>query len=143
MENPVPKMLSEKLRLVYWVANITIALTWIYHGIIPKLLYMETGELSMVTASGMFEGNETTLVYAVGVLEIIFGMMFLFLGRLKLMHWLNIGALVALGIAACVIKNDIYSYPFNPATTAFGVIGLSIVVLTIRGYLPARSKPSK
>jgi hypothetical protein len=131
-------MNSEKLRLIYWVANITIALTWIYHGIVPKLLYMETGELPMVTASGMFEGNETVVVYVVGVLEIVFGMMFLFLGRWKTMHWLNIGALVALGIAACVIKNDIYSYPFNPATTAFGVIGLSVIVLAIREYLPAR-----
>ena len=132
--------LSEKLRLVYWVANITIALTWIYHGIVPKLLYMETGELPMVIASGMFEGNEAVVVYVVGVLEIIFGIMFLFLGRFQLMHWLNIGALVALGIAACVIKNDIYSYPFNPATTAFGVIGLSVIVLMLREYLPARVK---
>jgi hypothetical protein len=136
----VSKSLSEKLCLIYWVANITIALTWIYHGIVPKLLYMETGELPMVKASGMFEGNEAAVVYAVGVAEIIFGMMFLFLGRLKIMHWLNIGSLVALGIAACTIKSDIFIYPFNPATTAFGVIGLSIVVLAIREFVPRAGK---
>ena len=131
-------MNSEKLRLIYWVANITIALTWIYHGIVPKLLYMETGELPMVKESGMFGGNEAAVVYVVGVLEIIFGMMFLFLGSWKIMHWLNIGALVALGIAACVIRNDIYTYPFNPATTAFGVMGLSVIVLVIREYVPKK-----
>jgi hypothetical protein len=132
------KTLSERLLLIYWVANITIALTWIYHGIVPKLLYMETGELPMVMESGMFGGNEAAVVYVVGVLEIIFGMLFLFLGRWKIMHWLNIGSLLALGIAACVIRNDIYTYPFNPATTAFGVMGLSVIVLAIREYLPRR-----
>lgn len=132
------KALSDKLRLIYWVANITIALTWIYHGIVPKLLYMETGELPMVMESGMFGGNEAAVVYLVGALEIIFGIMFLFLGKWKIMHWLNIGSLCALGIAACVIRNDIYTYPFNPATTAFGVIGLSVVVLVIRQHVPPR-----
>jgi hypothetical protein len=137
-DEPVSVTLSKKIKAVYWIANITIALTWIYHGVIPKLLYMETGELSMVDASGMFKGNGAAVVYAVGVAEIIFGLMFLFLGRLKIMHWLNIAGLLFLGIAACVIRHDIYSYPFNPATTSFGVIGLSVIVLMIREYVPVK-----
>jgi len=90
---------------------------------------METGELGMVQSSGMFTGHESTVVYVIGVLEILFGLSILFFGKLKILHYLNILGLVLLGIGAIVAKPEIYLQPFNPATTSFGVIGLSIIVL--------------
>lgn len=137
--------LSKKIFAALFIANFLIAITWLYHGIVPKLMHMETGELDMLTATGLFEGIEREMVYAVGVAEIVFGTAFLFFGRMKLLHWLNILALVGLGIAAHTIKPDIYIHPFNPATTSFASIGLSIIVLALRKYVPhagnCRRKP--
>lgn len=136
LEQGIAPSLSKKLFFTLFIANFMIAITWIYHGIFPKLLHMETGELSMLTATGLFKGMEREAVYGVGIAEIIFGIGFLFLGRMKSMHWLNIISLLALGIAAYTAKPEIYIHPFNPATTAFGVMGLSIIVLAIRKYVP-------
>ncbi len=147
LEQGIAPSLSKKLFFTLFIANFMIAITWIYHGIFPKLLHMETGELTMLTATGIFKGIEREAVYAVGIAELLFGMAILFFGRRKFLHWLNILALVGLGIAAATAKPEIYIHPFNPATTAFGVMGLSIVVLAIRKYVPyagnCKRKPGK
>ncbi len=132
--------LSKKISSIIFIANLTIAITWLYHGIIPKLMYMETGELSMVIDSGMFRGNEVAVVYIVGIAEVIFGLLILFFGRKNILHWLNVFGLLALAIGATFAKPDIYSYPFNPATTEFGIIGLSIIVLLLNNYFPGINK---
>ncbi len=131
--------LSGKLPTVLFIANFTIAATWVYHGVFPKLLYMETGELSMVSASGIFKGIEREAVYTIGAAEVIFGLAFIFFGRLRILHWLNISALIILGIGAAIVQPDIYIYPFNPATTAFGIMGLSTIMLMIGKYIPDKN----
>jgi len=127
---------ARRAYLVFLLANFTIALSWLYHGIVPKLLYMETGELAMMKASGLLPGMETAAVYAVGIGEIIFGLLFLFLGRNRMLHYLNLAGLLALGGAAFFAKAGIYKAPFNPATTSFGIMALSLAVLALRPLLP-------
>ncbi|MBK0403249.1 DoxX-like family protein [Adhaeribacter sp. BT258] len=129
--------LSKKLLFVLILSNFLIALTWLYHGIVPKLMYMETGELEMLTASGMFTGYEKEGVYAAGIAEIFFGIAFLFFGRWRLLHYLNIFSLLILGGIALVAKHEVYLAPFNPATTSFGVIGLSVIVLSLLKFTPS------
>ncbi|MFB9862871.1 DoxX-like family protein [Rufibacter immobilis] len=128
---------SKTLGLLLVISNLLIAFTWLYHGVVPKLLYMETGELAMLTASGMFTGYEVEGVYAAGIAEIIFGLGFLFFGRWRLLHYLNIFSLVALGVIAFFAQPAVYLAPFNPATTSAGAIGLSLVVLKILNWVPS------
>src|SRR5688500_4522890 len=90
--------LNKTLLFVLKVSNSLISLTWIYHGVVPKLMFMETGELEMLTASGFVTGFEKEGGYAAGKGEILFGLAFLFLGRLRILHYLNIFSLLALGI---------------------------------------------
>ena len=134
---------NKTLHFVLKVSNFLIALTWVYHGIVPKLMFMETGELEMLTASGLFSGFEKEGVYAAGIAEILFGLAFLFLGRLRILHYLNIFSLLALGATAFVAKPEIYLAPFNPATTSFGVIGLSVIALHLLNFISgsANEKP--
>ncbi len=136
LDRDIAPRVSRTLYLLFALANVTIALTWLYHGIVPKLLYMETGELAMMKASGLFGGMETTAVIAVGIGEILFGLAFLFLGRNRFLHYLNIASLLALGCTAFVAKAAIYKAPFNPATTSIGVLALSLMVLAMRPFLP-------
>jgi len=128
--------LKKTLLFVLKVSNSLIALTWIYHGVVPKLMFMETGELEMLTASGLFTGFEKEGVYAAGIAEILFGLGFLFFGKLRILHYLNIFSLLALGATAFLAKPEIYLAPFNPATTSFGVIGLSIIALRLLKFIP-------
>lgn len=147
LENGTKPALSKKIFFAYFIANFLIALTWLYHGVVPKLLHPETGEQAMIAASGMFTGMERETVYAVGVAEIVFGITILFFGRIKLLHGLNIIALLMLGMGAYVIKPEMYTAPFNPATTSFCAIGLSVIALALHKHVPyagnCRRKPRK
>lgn len=147
LDQEIHPKLARNLYLIFLLANFTIAISWMYHGIFPKLLHMETGELEMMKASGLFSGMEVNAVYGVGIGEIIFGLLFLFLGRSKMLQLLNIAGLLALGITAFVAKSEIYNAPFNPATTSFGIIALSVIILISRKFLPdagrCKRKPKK
>ncbi|KAA9340269.1 DoxX-like family protein [Adhaeribacter soli] len=129
--------LSKALLFTFLLSNFLIALTWLYHGLVPKLMFMETGELEMLTASGLFTGFEKAGVYAAGIGEILFGLAFFVFGRSRLLHYLNIFGLIALGATALLAKPEVYLAPFNPATTSFGVIGLSLIILSILKFLPS------
>ena len=120
------------------IANVVIGITWLYHGIVPKLLFMQTGELGMIQSSGLFKGMEPQTVYTIGVLEVLFGLAVLFFGRYNILHYLSIAGLCCLGIGAFIIKPDVYIQPFNPVTTSLGVIGLSFIVLRIKKNMPAK-----
>lgn len=147
LDKEIHPKVARKLYLLFLLANFTIALSWLYHGIFPKLLHMETGELDMMKASGLFSGIEAEAVIGVGIGEILFGLSFLLFGRSKLLHLLNIIGLISLGITAFFAKAEIYNAPFNPATTSFGIIALSVIMLGIRTFLPdaanCRRKPLK
>ena len=136
LDKDIAPEVSRRLYLLYAIANVAIAASWLYHGIVPKLLHMETGELAMMKASGLFGGMEATAVYGVGIAEILFGLAFLFIGRNRLLHYLNIAGLLALGSTAFFAQSSIYLAPFNPATTSFGIMALSLIVLGIRRFLP-------
>lgn len=138
MEKDLQPQLAESMQYIYRISIVVIAATWLYHGIVPKILFMETGELPMMEAMGWFKGFAPAAVYTIGAGEILFGLAFLFFGRLKLLHYLNIFGLLALGIGAAIAQPSVYTMPFNPATTSFGVIGLSMIVLRIMKYLPSK-----
>lgn len=147
LDKDIAPEVSRRLYLLFALANFTIALSWLYHGIVPKLLYMETGELAMMQASGLLPSMEVAAVYGVGIGEILFGLLFLFLGRSRILHYINLAGLLALGITAFYAKAAVYKAPFNPATTSFGIMALSVVVLSIRRFLPdagnCKRKPVK
>lgn len=101
-------------------------------------MHMETGELATMKGAGItaLQGIEQGAVYAVGIGEILFGLAFVFAGKYKALHYLNIAGLLILGTCAFAIRANVYLQPFNPATTSFGAIGLSLIVLKIRQYVP-------
>ncbi|MCR8659908.1 DoxX-like family protein [Paenibacillus endoradicis] len=103
---------------------------WIYQGLIPKLLVQDSGELDIVRNIAMFQGYESILLAIVGVVEILFGVIFLLVrGRAyRILHIINIIALIALAISVAA-QQHILVAPFNPITLNIALITLSIVSL--------------
>lgn len=122
---------AKVIRSIYMISTWAIALTWLYHGIVPKLLFMEMGERRLIEISGLFKGNETLIVYSVGVGQVLLGLAFIFFGGIKKLHYLSILVSLFLCLGALVIKPEMYTYPFNPATASFGILALSLIVIKI------------
>jgi hypothetical protein len=135
LEDGVKPAVSLKNALSLLVTRLTLALVWMYQGMVPKLLYPNTGELEILRNSGLFVGFEENLLQMLGVGEVLFGMLFL-LSNSRRLHWLNVTALLTLGLGALGSQPEIFIAPFNPFAVNVALIGLSAVALLLDGAVP-------
>ncbi|SFE26321.1 DoxX-like family protein [Paenibacillus algorifonticola] len=64
LEQHIPPAATIQRALIHYVSLALLAVLWLYQGIVPKLLYPETGELAQLHASGLFSGwEEQALVF--------------------------------------------------------------------------------
>lgn len=113
--------------LIHVTAQSALAAIWIYQGLVPKLLFPDSGELEILRAAGIFNGMEPTVLSAVGVGEILFGIFFLVPQFGKRLHYLNIFALLAFGVGAFLSQKALFVAPFNPVTLTVAMIALSLI----------------
>ena len=135
LEDGVRPAVSLKNALSLLVIRLTLALVWIYQGVVPKLLYPHSGELELLRNSGLFTGFEAKLLQGIGVGEVLFGALFL-LSASRRLHWLNVMALLVLGLGALGSQPHIFVAPFNPFAVNVALIGLSAVALLLDGVVP-------
>lgn len=125
-------------QLTVLLSNIALGLVWIYQGLIPKLLFRDTGELEILKKSGLFIGNEKMVLTFIGWIEILFGLVILFAPK-KSVHIINIIALLMLSTAAIFSNAIIFTFPFNPFSLNISLITISIIAILNFGSLPKAS----
>jgi len=112
------------------IANVSLAISWFYQGLMPKIIFKHPQEIAMVTNSGVFsEEQAVTIVMVAGILECIFASAFLLFPHSKIVHWLNISALTVLCAGALFTEISLFIFPFNPATLSITMIALSLISL--------------
>lgn len=121
-----------KGQLTVLLSSITLSLVWIYQGLIPKLLFTDTGEIEILKKSVVFTGNEKYVLTFMGWAEILFGFIILIVHK-KSIHILNIIALLLLSAAALFSNAIIFTFPFNPFSLNISMIAISLIaILNIR-----------
>ena len=111
------------------LARYVIGLTWIYHGLFPKLLSIAPLEQAMTGSIGFNEEITYLLIKGAGVGEIIFGIVFILFYRVKAIKILNLAGLIGLLIFAAVLTPYILMEAFNPVTTNIPLILLGYILL--------------
>jgi hypothetical protein len=132
-----PKQAAQA-QLTVLLSSIALSLVWIYQGLIPKLLFTGTGEIEILKQSGVFTGNEKNILTFIGLAEIFFGLIILFVHK-KLIHIINIIALLLLSAAALFSNAIIFTFPFNPFSISISMIALSIIAILNIRCLPKAS----
>lgn len=116
------------------VARISLALIWIYQGLIPKMLFVDTsGEIETVTAAGVPSEWARAALLIAGAIEALFGLALLVLWRMRALYLFNIAALVALAATATVARPEVFIWQFNPAA-----LNLAMIALAAVGWVSAR-----
>ena len=137
IEEGIDPGVSGQRAVVHAVARLCIALVFLYHGLVPKLLYHDPIELAMLLAAGVPASAADRALIVIGLGEVAFaaGLLAAWRARWPLLATavLMVGALA--GVA--------YSSPrmlraaFNPVT-----LNLSIAALAVIGWLSAPDLPS-
>jgi hypothetical protein len=131
---------SRRLALADWLTRATLGAVWVYQGVVPKLLFPDTGELSILQGAGFSAGAAHRVAAGVGVGEILFGLLFFLLParRLRPVYWLHLVGLLVLGAGALFSQPAVFVAPFNPLTLNAALMALAAVGL----LLPPELLPS-
>ena len=124
---------SLSLWLVHATARISIAAIWIWHGLVPKLIFRNADEQAMLAQAGV----SAKLLPWMGGVEILIGLFVLLAWRWKPVFAASIALMVAALVGVAINSPQYLQAAFNPVTLNFAVIALSII-----GWIAAGSLPS-
>jgi uncharacterized membrane protein YphA (DoxX/SURF4 family) len=124
---------SLTLTLVHATARLSTAAIWIWHGLVPKLVYHHIDEQTMLLQSGL----PLTLLPIIGALEVLFGILILCTWRWRTIFAANAALMIAATIAVAINSPAYLKAAFNPVTLNAAVIALSLV-----GWLTAKNLPT-
>jgi hypothetical protein len=140
LEKGIPPPRSPHLTLLHALTRLTLAAAWLYQGLIPKLLFPQSGEIAIWQQMGRFPGQEATLVTLIGTAQLLFALTFLLFWRAPALFVLNLIALLALGIGAAVTYPPIFTAPFSPLPLTLTMAALSLIGLLTTPHLPSATR---
>lgn len=115
---------------VFKFINLILALLWIYQGLVPKFLFLNSDEIFVWQWVGLSLEKAKLAGHASGITEIIFGLCFLFSAH-KYIHYLSILGLLGLLVLIGVLIPSTLILPYNPIVMNISMISLSIIYLLL------------
>ena len=112
----------------YALSRSAIALIWIYHGLIPKIIFQHSTELELV-AKGPLVVNETTTILIAGVCEVLLGVCVLLFWRQRWPIALSLVGFSILLLGALIVAPGLAIHAFNPITLTVSAILFCLIQL--------------
>jgi hypothetical protein len=145
IERGIPPEISRNRALIDCVTRLTLVFIWLYHGIVPKLLYRSPDELRMLREAGVPAAWVPAAALTAGWLEIAIALMMLIFWRARWPMWATIALMFAAMIGVGWHSPDYFHAAFNPVTFNLAVAALAVCGLLVAGDLPSakncRRKP--
>ncbi len=119
-----------EMRLRFWVdfwGRLGLAGSWFYQGLIPKLIFPQSGELEILLQSGVDSQIAPLLLTAIGLFQMTLGFLFILCPHGKWLFQLTLVLLTALGIGVLFQIPSLYTLPFNPASLSIAMGALALV----------------
>lgn len=123
-------MIDARLLRIAWLARLALAAVFIWHGLVPKMLWLSPDEVAMIAAHGLPDHPlfAPPLIAAVGgAAEVLLGVALLAMWR---QHWslLLAGAvLLALLLDVVLLSPHLLIQAFNPLSTNLAALALCAV----------------
>lgn len=121
----------------YYLLCFLFSFTWLYQGFIPKVLMKHPLEIDMLkNLSPLSLGQASTAIIAIGVLEIIIGILFLVPKLQPLLLKAQIMLFPFLTLSAIIAAPSVATDPFNVVTLNIGLWIASIIAILLTKELP-------
>ena len=133
IDHGVPPRISMRMMVIHTLARLGIAFTWLWQGLMPKLLFSSADERAMMAATGL----PLALVPVAGALELLFAALTVSFWRWRPLFLLNLLVMTGALIAVALKAPSYLVAAFNPVTLNVGMI-----LLSITGYLSSIEMPS-
>jgi len=118
--------------IINYVSRIGIAFVFFYHGLVPKILMLSSGEIAMIEAHELAVSSNIVAIVG-GVLEIVLAALLLVFYRHKWSIYIAAVALLVLLIDVTIFSPQFLWQAFNPVTLNVSVLCLCVVNLLSLG----------
>ena len=132
-ESGQPPESSLMLALIHAIARISLATIWIWHGLVPKLIYHDIDERKMLAQAGISLG----LLPWIGLLETAFGLLILYSWQRRSLFFANIVFMLLAAVGVAANSPAYLTAAFNPVT-----LNLSVIALATAGWLSSATLAS-
>lgn len=111
------------------VSRVTLAFIFIYHGLVPKIIWLSSVEVSLTSAHNFGVSAELISTVA-GVMEILLGLSIVLLRKSLAPIYIAMILLVALLVDVAIVMPMLLVDAFNPVTINIAsiVVGYIIVI---------------
>jgi hypothetical protein len=124
---------SFNFAIIHTIARLMLAFIWIWHGLVPKLIFHHIDEQTMLSQAGV----PALFLPWIGALEILFGLIILATWNRRSVFLWNILIMIIATIMVAIHSPAYLTAAFNPVTLNFAVIAFSGI-----GWIAARFLPS-
>ncbi len=125
LEKKIDPSLALERSIIYGIARLMIVFVWIYHGLVPKLIFHHQDEIAMLVAAGIRQSNALSVVRFAGLAEIAFGLLFLMAWGARNLFLVNIVLMLGALAGVAVYSPQYLIAAFNPVTLNISIIALS------------------
>jgi hypothetical protein len=119
--------LNRSLGRIHALARGAVAFIWLYHGIVPKLLFRHPDELELMTAGGLAPRTAGTVVALTGWAEVLFAVLLLATWRWRWGMLANIGLMLLASVIVAVNVPRFLVAAFNPVSLNASIVALSAI----------------
>jgi hypothetical protein len=137
IEHGIDPAVALQNSLIHVLARLALVTIWLYQGLVPKLLLLDTDEQAMMAAAGVPSEFVPTAVRLFGLAEIVFAAFLLLTWQRRRALLLNIPLMVAATLGIVLTSPAHLTAAFNPVT-----LNISVLVLALIGYLAGANLPS-
>ncbi|WP_078548593.1 DoxX-like family protein [Litchfieldia alkalitelluris] len=122
----------------YWTISICFMVIWLYHGLIPKLIYMHQDEVAMVQEGLSLSLKQAMMmVNIIGIGEVIFSVVWLLVRKRRRLFGLQMILFPLLTVSAVISNPTALIHPFNPLT-----FNLALFILSVIGFMISKDIPT-
>ncbi len=124
---------------VYALARGTVAGVFLWHGLVPKLIFHHPDEVAMVADAGFGAAAASLAVTAAGIAEVVLGVLLLVRWRSRMLLMLVMVLMIVAAIGVGVFSPQYLTAAFNPVTLNACVAALAAIALIAGRELPSAS----
>lgn len=121
-------MQNNKLFHISFVSRLLLGFLLIYHGLVPKILWLSAVEMDLVSLSG-FSIPASIASPLAGIGEIILGCLIIFLKKSNIPVYIAAVTLCLLLLFVCLSSPKYLVGAFNPVTTNISGLGFCYFIL--------------
>jgi uncharacterized protein YbjT (DUF2867 family) len=116
--------------------NISIALVWLWAGLVSAFLYPVADSYQMLSRIGITGGWAPLTLYGASLTDIVLGISVLLRWRLRLITALQIGIMLAYSVAISIYLPEFWLHPFGPLIKNLPFLMAILVLLIIEEERP-------